>query len=64
MLNLSKDDLRLLQCALKDAGIYNKALIEDETSEEDDREEAREVLLDYNALYTRVNAEWQAMKNT
>ena len=62
MLNLSKDDLRLLQCALKDAGTYNKILIEDEHSAEDDREEAREVLLDYNALYTRVRAEYEAMK--
>jgi hypothetical protein len=62
MLNLSKDDLRLLQCALKDAGAYNKALIEDETSAEDDKEEAREVLLDYNAIYTRVRTEYEAMK--
>ena len=62
MLNLSKDDLRLLQCALKDAGTYNKMLIEDEHSVEDDKEEAREALLDYNELYTRVNAEWKVIK--
>lgn len=59
MLNLSKDDVRLLLCALKDARAYNTHLLEnDEDMSADDKEECKVAIVDYSSMYNRVKAEW------
>jgi hypothetical protein len=59
MLNLSKDDVRLLLCALKDAGAYNNHLLEtDDSMSDDDKEECRVAVVDYDAMYKKVKFEW------
>jgi hypothetical protein len=62
MHNLSKDDLRLLICALRDAVSYNKLIAGDTMSGEDDREECRIALVDYNSVYGRVRQVYEEMR--
>jgi hypothetical protein len=60
MLNLSKDDMRLLLCALQEAVTYNKHLLEDgENLEEDDKESCRIALEDYDTIHKKIRVEWQ-----
>ena len=58
-MNLSKDDLRLVQCALRDAVNYNRLIAGDELSCEDEREECRIALGDYKDVYGRVRAAYE-----